>query len=473
MSFFTALIYCLTVKYVFGEIITLQSEKDIHCITDHTQLPLYLSPPIIEPAKERTKFLEMDIWTEGDWKILHANNLTHTAITDKRWEDFETVETDYHEFLYKTSKSLSVYGPYDIDLHLNDGTNIDNIQFNRTKKGWTHFTVVSHNNNTFVLENDKIVRNITKFNVRQIVFQSRNKTYWKIHNYHMMWSNNVTTRDITLTVPATGKTCVMLYVTLSKNCILNIPEFNRRYKSDDSLRTIFNSWQVDKLETEIKGNMKITLIKETTDGTTSGEWGIDIRECPVIIDNKLIYKKNISEEYQNNYTCQVLNDRLNEDFFSLTNDKSFHCDPGKLGKSCEVKCESILDSKHKFCEEHRICDGTKCRCAWGSTLSNANKIHCSNICEKGKWGLDCKNDCKSECTTCSSINGECIVSPILSEIPLLLALPLPLFVLAIFMILRILYLYIKFIKIRQLPQNKEEDVPQNHEELHIIMQPRN
>jgi hypothetical protein len=51
------------------------------------------------------------------------------------------------------------------------------------------------------------------------------------------------------------------------------------------------------------------------------------------------------------------------------------------------------------------------------------------------------------------------------EIPLLLALPLPLFVLAIFMILRILYLYIKFIKIRQLPQN--------HEELPIIMEPRN
>jgi hypothetical protein len=219
--------------------------------------------------------------------------------------DFETVETDYHEFLNKTSISLSVYGPYDIDLHLNDGTNIDNIQFNRTKKGWTHFTVVSQNSNTFVLENDKIVRNITKFNVRQIVFQSRNKTYWKIHNCeypnffnykfilafsdHMMWSNNVTTRDITLTVPATGKACVMLYVTLSKNCILNIPEFNRRYKSDDSLRTIFNSWQVDKLETEIKGNMKITLIKETTDGTTSGEWGIDIRECPVIIDNKCKY----------------------------------------------------------------------------------------------------------------------------------------------------------------------------------------
>jgi hypothetical protein len=41
------------------------------------------------------------------------------------------------------------------------------------------------------------------------------------------------------------------------------------------------------------------------------------------------------------------------------------------------------------------------------------------------------------------------------------------------MILGILYLYIKFIKIRQLPQNKEEDVPQNHEELPIIMQPRN
>jgi hypothetical protein len=106
MSIFMGLIYCLTEKYVFGEIITLQSEKDIHCITDHTQLPLYLSPPIIEPAKERTKFLEMDIWTEGDWKILNANNLTHTAITDKRWEGERILCLFLNSFMLKTFKPL-------------------------------------------------------------------------------------------------------------------------------------------------------------------------------------------------------------------------------------------------------------------------------------------------------------------------------------------------------------------------------
>jgi hypothetical protein len=80
------LIYFLTEKYVFGEIITLQSEKDIHCVTDHTQLPLYLSPPIIESAEEKNIFLEMDFWVKSNWKIQNANNLTRTAITDKRWE---------------------------------------------------------------------------------------------------------------------------------------------------------------------------------------------------------------------------------------------------------------------------------------------------------------------------------------------------------------------------------------------------
>jgi hypothetical protein len=91
----------------------------------------------------------------------------------------------------------------------------------------------------------------------------------------------------------------------------------------------------------------------------------------------VIYKKSISEVNQNNYTCQVLNDRLTEENFLSTNTDSFHCDPGKLGEICEVKCENILGRKHKFCEEHRIYHGTKCRCAWGSTLSDANKIHCS------------------------------------------------------------------------------------------------
>jgi hypothetical protein len=86
MTFFMTLIFCLTEKYVFGEIITLQSEKDIHCVTDRTQLPLYLSPPIIETAKERNIFLETDFWTKSNWKMQNANNLTHTAITDKRWE---------------------------------------------------------------------------------------------------------------------------------------------------------------------------------------------------------------------------------------------------------------------------------------------------------------------------------------------------------------------------------------------------
>ncbi|CAH1380844.1 unnamed protein product [Tenebrio molitor] len=461
MTFFMTLIYCLTEKYVFGEIITLQSEKDIHCVTDHTQLPLYLSPPIIETAKERNIFLETDFWTKSNWKMQNANNLTHTAITDKRWEDFETLKTNYLQFFYENSISLSAYGPYDIDLYLNDGTNIDYIQFNRTKKGWTHLTVLFHNGNTIVLENDIIVVTITEFKSKQFVFKSKNETYWKMHKYNFMWSNEVTTRATTFTVPAPGKACVMLYVTLCKNCILIIPEFNRRYKSDDSLETIFNFWQVDKLEIKIKRKMKITLIKETIDGTTSGEWGIDIRECPVIIDNRLIYKKSISKVNQNNYTCQVLKDRLTEENFLSTNTDSFHCDPGKLGEICEVKCENILGRKHKFCEEHRICHGTKCRCAWGSTLSDANKIHCSKKCEPGKWGLDCINDCKSECTTCSSENGKCSVSTIVRGI-----LPKVVVFLVILMILVISYLLFK--KRFQLHENRQNDVHQNHEETPII-----
>jgi hypothetical protein len=49
------------------------------------------------------------------------------------------------------------------------------------------------------------------------------------------------------------------------------------------------------------------------------------------------------------------------------------CEAGKLGQPhCDVSCEAVLGPKFKFCEEHRICENSKCSCAWGYTGLRCN-----------------------------------------------------------------------------------------------------
>jgi hypothetical protein len=65
---------------------------------------------------------------------------------------------------------------------------------------------------------------------------------------------------------------------------LRIPEFNRTFtfRSENGL----NSWQTNRIDITPKKETKISLVKGKTDDNEDGYWGIDIAECPDIIDNK-------------------------------------------------------------------------------------------------------------------------------------------------------------------------------------------
>jgi hypothetical protein len=74
-------------KYVCGNIVTLQKENEICCITETTDYPIFIDPPpkMINNNKP-VKFLMQDNWDNDNWLLKDVSNFSHGAVTDKRWE---------------------------------------------------------------------------------------------------------------------------------------------------------------------------------------------------------------------------------------------------------------------------------------------------------------------------------------------------------------------------------------------------
>jgi hypothetical protein len=62
------------------------------------------------------------------------------------------------------------------------------------------------------------------------------------------------------------------------------------------------------------------------------------------------------------YACQTLE---SENENNGTMNPAFDCEPGKLGKYCNMSCNNVLGNEFEYCEKHRICQGSQCGCAWG------------------------------------------------------------------------------------------------------------
>jgi hypothetical protein len=65
------------------------------------------------------------------------------------------------------------------------------------------------------------------------------------------------------------------------------------------------------------------------------------------------------------YACQTLYDLESENENNGTMNPAFDCEPGKLGKYCNMSCNNVLGNEFEYCEKHRICQGSQCGCAWG------------------------------------------------------------------------------------------------------------
>jgi hypothetical protein len=108
-----------------------------------------------------------------------------------------------------------------------------------------------------------------------------------------MWSDSADyEKPTTVTIPHTEKSCLMFYVSLCDTCILKIPNLNHTFTSTTQHNTtnvakeyVLHSWQSRRLNLKLN-EITLTFVKEKTDNDTKGYWGIDIRECPKILEDK-------------------------------------------------------------------------------------------------------------------------------------------------------------------------------------------
>jgi hypothetical protein len=174
-------IYFSLHKYVYSDIVTLQKENEICCITETTDYPIYIDPPAKMINNKPVKFLMQDNWNNDNWLLKDVSNSNNGAVIDKRWEDFQIVKTSYQRFTSVTSLSFSVYSPFEIEFFTNDDENLDYFKWNRGDQKWLSFTILLQNNSVFYLENDEVIRTTTDFKPHEIVVKTKNETFWKIH----------------------------------------------------------------------------------------------------------------------------------------------------------------------------------------------------------------------------------------------------------------------------------------------------
>jgi hypothetical protein len=405
-------IYLSFNKYVRSDILTLQKENEIFCITNNSEYPIFIDPPAILTNNEPVNFLKQDNWDNANWVLRDVSNFNHGVVTDRRWEDFEIVKTDYHRFTSVTSVSFSVYSPFEIEFFANDDESLDYTPSNRGDQKWLSFTILLQNNSVFYLENDVVLKTTIGFKPYDIVVKTKKETLWKIHKYQFMWSDSAAdVNPTTVTIPSTGKSCLMFYVSLCETCILKIPKLNHTYTSTYVAKEyVVQSWQSRRMNFELN-EKTLTFFKEKTDTDTKGYWGIDIRECPEIVDDKVIYRTQIIDKTPTNRTCHIMSHvgKKDKKHAPVKEQKErFECEVGKLRSPyCDVSCETVLGPKYKFCEEHRICENRNCSCAWGY-----NGLRCNKQCENREWGLYCKQLCQSGCMECDNITGNCKDKPL-------------------------------------------------------------
>jgi hypothetical protein len=68
-----------------------------------------------------------------------------------------------------------------MEFYTNDDENYDEFRCNGGDQKWVSFTILLQNNNVLYLEDDEVIRTTTDFKPYEIVVETTNETFWKIH----------------------------------------------------------------------------------------------------------------------------------------------------------------------------------------------------------------------------------------------------------------------------------------------------
>jgi hypothetical protein len=344
-----------------SDIVTLQKENEVFCITQDLTLATFISPPLIENSTKSLSLLTGEDWSYDNWILAKGSNSLSGPVTDKRWEDFEIVTTNSKTFISENSVSFSLYSPVEVHLFVTKTQEPDFTYSKELKKGWNHISIYLTNNDVYYLLNNKVIKSMNALNPQQITVNTENDIFWKIHDYHFLMSDTVTDGEsATLKLPHTKNSCFLLYLSLCEKCVLTIPELNQIYNSTRHSNFLY-PWQVYQLDIET-GIENLSFDKTVTDDSTLGYWGIDLHKCPA---KDIAHKVNTSEAEEHNYLCHVLNH--------------------------EYRMERLMEQNSVNVES---CEDPKCKCIWGYTDSYHNTSELSqkdcrwacNLCNKDRTG---------------------------------------------------------------------------------------
>jgi hypothetical protein len=69
-----------------SDIVTLQKENEVFCITQDLTLATFISPPLIENSTKSLSLLTGEDWSYDNWILAKGSNSLSGPVTDKRWE---------------------------------------------------------------------------------------------------------------------------------------------------------------------------------------------------------------------------------------------------------------------------------------------------------------------------------------------------------------------------------------------------
>ncbi|XP_063918946.1 uncharacterized protein LOC135134247 [Zophobas morio] len=352
---------------ISGEVITLINENKITCVLTEGSVNSTLD---VNPEgglnNVRRRVQEITNWKKSDWILKNSTHFNFGPVLDQRWTDFTGIGNEDTDLSDRETFSVCTRNEWNITVAASgDRKNVTiprhditwslNIQFvffkidllalQKSSCSWRHYTPRKTGYGVILTSvRNEIINTSLKFDALWINFP--NDKNYKLHRYEFLFANTSSTEVSYIVVNFTQ--CVTFYVSVDTGCYLNISLSSER--SSKSIRVdgfneqnTFRKWKKYEMRNEIGVSGIVSFFRGRNDSSTIGFWAID-------------------------------------DIHS---------------------CDSEIGPSYLNCEKHRICSsGGRCHCAWGYEGTN-----CTEVCEKGSWGIDCKEKCNINCQKCDRMSG--------------------------------------------------------------------
>ena len=104
----------------------------------------------------------------------------------------------------------------------------------------------------------------------------------------LRWANTTSETTTILPVSIDDTSCLILYAYICVYCNLKITvQGGSTYELSGTNQQSPEPWQ--SLRIELESDIDVELFRSTTNGSSAGQWAIDVRKCPPTLANKSKY----------------------------------------------------------------------------------------------------------------------------------------------------------------------------------------